>query len=138
MIIPKEEIQHYIPQRYPFIMIDNVLEASEETFKTDFTVLSSNIFIENDELREFGLIENIAQSCAAGLALTRTPSSSKKADGYIGGISRLNLYELPRVHSTLYTMVHLIAGLETMFMLKGEIFTSGIKLLECELKLVRA
>ena len=62
MIISKEKIESYIPQREPFIMIDNLVEATPETFKTDFRILADNIFIEKGILREFALIENIAQS----------------------------------------------------------------------------
>ena len=136
MIISKEKIESCIPQRAPFIMIDNLIEAASETFKTDFRILPDNIFVEKGVLREFALIENIAQSSSAGLAITKMPAGKKTAEGFIGGISRLKLYELPRVNDTIYTIVILIAQLENMFLLKGENYLNGRKLLECELKLV--
>ena len=136
MIISKAEIESYIPQRAPFIMIDNLIEASTERFKTDFWILPDNIFVDKGVLREFALIENIAQSSSAGLAIIKMSSGKKTTDGFIGGISKLKLYDLPKVNDTIYTIVNLLAQLENMFLLKGENYLNGRKLLECELKLV--
>ncbi|HET6769609.1 MAG TPA: hypothetical protein VFH08_19515 [Chitinophagaceae bacterium] len=117
-------------------MIDNLTAATPEKFETDFLVLPDNIFVEDGILREFALIENIAQSSSAGLAITKMNYGKKTADGFIGAISKLKLYDLPKVHDTIYTIVNLIAQFENMFLLKGENFVNGKKLLECEIKLV--
>ncbi len=136
MKISKAEIENYIPQRAPFIMIDNLLASTPEKFETDFRVLQDNIFVEEDVLREFALIENIAQSSSAGLAIFKKSSGKKLVDGFIGGISKLRLYELPKVGDTIYTTVTLIAEIQNMFLLRGESFLNERKLIECELKLV--
>lgn len=117
-------------------MIDNLIEATTETFKTDFLILHNNIFVEKGILREFALIENIAQSSSVGLAFFKKYSGGKPVDGFIGGISKLELYDLPKVNDTVYTIVNLIVQIENMFLLKGENYLNGRKLLECELKLV--
>jgi predicted hotdog family 3-hydroxylacyl-ACP dehydratase len=135
MRISKTEIENYIPQRAPFIMIDNLVEVTAETFTTDFRILPGNIFVEKGVLREFALIENIAQSSSAGLAILKMSSGKKTTDGFIGGISKLILYDLPCVNETIDTIVRLIAQIENMFLVKGENYVNGRKLLECELKL---
>jgi 3-hydroxymyristoyl/3-hydroxydecanoyl-(acyl carrier protein) dehydratase len=135
MIVPKQKIENYIPQRYPFIMIDNLIEASADMFKTDFAITEENIFVDNGYLREFALIENIAQTSSAGLAITKQYSTSVKPDGYLGGISRLKLYQLPKVNDTIYTVVNLLVQLENMFLVKGINYVNGKMLMECELKL---
>jgi 3-hydroxyacyl-[acyl-carrier-protein] dehydratase len=135
MLITKEEIQNYIPQRPPFVMIDNLIEASAEYFKTDFTILPDNIFLERHALREFALIENIAQSTSAGLAITSQYKGTSKPDGYLGGISRLKLYELPALGDTIYTVVQVLARFENMFLVKGVNYLRKKTLMECELKL---
>ncbi|MEO7044381.1 MAG: hypothetical protein ABI091_03680, partial [Ferruginibacter sp.] len=84
-------------------MIDNLVEANDELFKTDFAVLAGNIFVEKGILREFALIENIAQSSTAGLAVIKMSSGRKTIDGFIGGISKLKLYDLPKVSDTIQT-----------------------------------
>ncbi|MCG7857279.1 hypothetical protein [Flavihumibacter sp.] len=135
MVINKEQIENYIPQRAPFIMIDNLVEASADRFKTDFLVLPGNIFLEDGMLREYALIENIAQSSSAGLAITVMSTKGKNADGFIGAISKMKLYSLPRVHDTIITIIHLLVQFENMFLLKGENYSNGNLLLECEIKL---
>jgi 3-hydroxyacyl-[acyl-carrier-protein] dehydratase len=135
MLITKGEIQNYIPQRPPFVMIDNLIEASAEYFKTDFTILPDNIFLERHALREFALIENIAQSTSAGLAITSQYKGTSKPDGYLGGISRLKLYELPALGDTIYTVVQVLARFENMFLVKGVNYLRKKTLMECELKL---
>ena len=95
MKIDKEHIVSYIPQRAPFIMIDNLIDAADGAFMTDFHVLPDNIFLEGDTLREFALIENIAQSSAAGISFMKSTSQSGSSDGFIGGISKLIVHALP-------------------------------------------
>ena len=136
MKISKSEIEFYIPQRKPFIMIDNLVNATPERFETDLLVLPDNIFVEDGVLREFALIENIAQTSSAGLAITKKYTGDKNADGFIGAVSKLKLYNLPKVHDTIHTVVNLLAQLENMFLLKGENYLNGKKLMECEIKLV--
>jgi len=135
MIITKEKIENYIPQRPPFVMIDNLVEASEVMFKSDFKIVRGNIFLGNHYLREFALIENIAQTSSAGLAVTKKCMGTKKPDGYLGAISKLKLYELPKLNDTIYTVIHLLASFENMFLVKGVNYLGGKMLMECEMKL---
>ena len=66
MLINKENIQTYLPQRPPFVMIDELINATETSFESAFEVVESNLFIENGILSESALVENVAQTCAAG------------------------------------------------------------------------
>jgi len=135
MIITKQKIENYIPQRPPFVMIDNLVEASEEMFQSDFKIVPDNIFLDSGYLREFALIENIAQTSSAGLAVTKKYIGTKKPEGYLGGISKLKLYELPRLNDSIYTIVNLLARFENMFLMKGVNYLDGRMLMECEMKL---
>ena len=134
--VGKYQIESFIPQRAPFIMIDNLLEATDEKIETDFAVLADNIFFEAGVLREFALIENIAQSSAAGLVFLNMSSNGKPVNGFLGGISKLKLYDLPKENDIIYTTVTQIQQFENMYLLKGENRVKNKKLLECEVKLV--
>ena len=61
-----EDIKQLIPQREPFIMVDEI-EVSDDTHAvTALTVRSDNYFMLPDgTMSETGLIEHIAQSCSA-------------------------------------------------------------------------
>lgn len=136
MKISKSQIQNYIPQREPFIMVDNLLDATSEKFQTDFFIDKTNIFLENGILREFALIENIAQSGTIGIVVSAIRNGNKPAEGFIGAITKLRLYDLPKVNDTIRTIVTLVCKFETMYLIKGENYLGDKLLLECEMKLV--
>lgn len=136
MVVAKAQIQSYIPQRPPFVMIDNLIEANDDRFESDFCIESGNIFLENGILREFALIENIAQTSTVGLFITNHLSQQEKVDGFIGGISKLTVFDLPREFDTIRTIVKPKAHLGGMYLLSAENFSGEKKLLECDIKLV--
>jgi len=135
MKVSKENITTVIPQRNPFVMIDNLLEATPKLFETDFKVQVENIFLMNNILQEPALIENIAQTCAAGFGYLQDPKEKPRI-GFIGGISKLQVHSLPAVNSVISTKAEVTHQLENVFLIKGENFFEGKLLLECELKIV--
>ena len=136
MKVSKENIKSFIPQRQPFIMIDNLLNASPTKFESDFEITSENIFLKNGILYEPALIENIAQTCAAGFGFVQSQFDGKPRLGFIGAVSKLEVHSLPNVNSIINTHVEVIHQLENIFLVKGENFCNGKKLIECEMKIV--
>jgi 3-hydroxyacyl-[acyl-carrier-protein] dehydratase len=136
MKVNKENISSVIPQRHPFIMIDNLVDATPTSFETDFTVRSENIFVKNNVLQEPALIENIAQTCAAGFGFIQKNSGEKTGTGFIGAISKLEVHALPAVDSLIHTKARVMHQLENVFLVKGENFIGEEMLVECELKIV--
>jgi len=132
------QIDSLIPHRAPFIMVDTLISVTHEKIETKFHIEATNIFLENGVLREFALIENIAQSGAAGIAVLSKSAQEKPAEGFLGGISKLVVHELPKINDTVYTVVIPIAQMGNMYLLKGANYVGGRRLLECELKLVGA
>ncbi|MDR2814115.1 MAG: pseudouridylate synthase, partial [Prevotellaceae bacterium] len=58
-------ILELLPQRPPFVMVDTLLYCDREVTVTSLLVRDGNIFCDNGRLTEAGVIENIAQTCAA-------------------------------------------------------------------------
>lgn len=135
MIIEKEHIGRYIPQRDPFIMVDELVQANDIRFVTKFYIDEKNLFLDHQELREFALIENICQSSAAGLSYTRRNSHKRFKDGFLGGIKNLKLNCLPRIGETITTEVEIIHEFENMFLISGSVYQGEELLLTCEVKL---
>ena len=136
MVVHQQNIEDYIPHRFPFIMINNLLNVSAERFESDFFIEKNNILVKNNIFQEAGLIENIAQTCAASFGyLDRAENESPKI-GFIGAISRLILHELPPVHSKINTIVTPTHQLGNIFMVLGRNFLDGRLLMECEMKIV--
>ena len=61
------DIHTLLPQQPPFVMIDRLLHYDETRTVCSFTVPEDNLFCEAGVFKAAGLIENIAQSCAARL-----------------------------------------------------------------------
>ena len=136
MILTKQDIKTVIPQREPFIMVDDIIEATPLSCETNFTVEPTNIFLKDGLLQEPALLENIAQTCAAGFGFVRRTGNEKPGLGFIGGISKVLVHQLPKVFSMINTKVSVIYQLQNIYLVKGENFCNGEKLLECELKIV--
>lgn len=142
MVIRKENIELFIPHREPFIMVDNLTKISEDEFESDFQIKANNYFVKGDIFKEYGLIENIAQTCAAGLSfmnrkkgLAVVPSNSAV---YLAAISKLENVRLPDLGKGITTKVQKIIGFQNMYSFKGECYCEGELLLSCELKLTSA
>ena len=60
-------ILELLPQRPPFVMVDNLTDYSETQSTCCLTVRADNVFFEKGCLTAPGLIEHIAQTCAARL-----------------------------------------------------------------------
>ena len=56
-----------LPQQPPFIMIDALTDFSEKETATRLMVRKDNIFVERGRLTAYGVLENMAQTCAARL-----------------------------------------------------------------------
>ncbi len=109
-----------LPQRPPFIMIDYLTYYDEVKTSTRFTVRQDNIFVADNRMLATGLIENVAQTCAARIGYFNLVSGLPVKIGFIGAISNLNVIRTPRVNEVLDTTIRV----------KEEVF--GMTLVEAE------
>lgn len=94
-----------LPQRPPFVMIDNLTAYDERTTSTRLLVAADNIFVEGGEMLASGLVENIAQTCAARLGYYNLVSGLPVKIGYIGAVSNMHVARVPKVGETLDTTI---------------------------------
>lgn len=139
MLIEKKFITDYIPQRAPFIMIDTLVSAIEGEFKSTYKVLSENILLSEGILSEAALIENIAQTCAAGFGYLDNQSRNTESRlGYIGAVSRLEVLAHSRAGDCIDTTVTVLSKFENIYLIEGVASCRGSELLRCQMKIVRA
>tara|TARA_R110001592_G_scaffold79111_3_gene237020 strand:- start:8971 stop:9390 length:420 start_codon:yes stop_codon:yes gene_type:complete len=136
MLLNKENITKIIPQQHPFVMVDSLIIADKTGFKSTFKVLDNNIFFNDGKLQEPALIENIAQTVAAGFGFIDNLNNEKPKVGYIGGISKLKIHHLPELNSEIETSIVHLYQFENIHLVKGESFSNGERLMECEMKIV--
>lgn len=135
MIAQGEQILNLIPQRPPMVMIDKFFSALDGCSLTGLTVKDDNIFVKDGVLREPGLIENIAQSAAAGVGYVFSNSGKPIPLGFIGAVKNLKVYSLPVVGDELITDVKIEHEVFDITMISSRIKCNDALVAECEMKI---
>lgn len=106
MEFDKIDIHELLPQQEPFIMVGKLHHFDMEKTVTQTEVKASNIFVENSIFSSSGIIENIAQTCAARIGYVNKYILKKGIQlGFIGAIRNMNLYRYPNVGEILETTI---------------------------------
>lgn len=135
-VLPDSDIVRYIPQRQPIVMVDTLVAVHEKVTETSFLVRAGALFVEEGVLQEVGLIENIAQTAAAGVGYQCAVTNEVVPVGFIGAIKNLTIEYLPKVGDLLHTRVEVLEEIFDMSLIKGESFVNGKRVLACEMKIV--
>ena len=105
MIIKGDDIKRLIPQRDPFMMVDEFEQQDENTAQTVLTVSRGNYFLLPDSMMSpTGLIEHIAQSCSA-LAASRKEHTDTVPVGMIAEVKNFCCHRRPQLNEQLTTTV---------------------------------
>ena len=99
------DILALIPQRPPMVMVDRLLHCDTVVTQTELTIREDNIMVENGHLSEIGLIENIAQTCAARMGYINLSSGKEVRVGVIGALRDMEIHTLPAVGRTITTRI---------------------------------
>ena len=111
-----------LPQRPPFILIDGLTHYDETATSTRFLVCPDHLFVSDGCLLPTGLIENMAQTCAARLGYYNLISGLPVKVGFIGAVNNLHILRTPRVEERLDTTIRV----------KEEVF--GMTLVDAEVR----
>lgn len=96
----------YIPQAAPFVMIDELVSSDDTRTVCRFTITAGNIFIDSMGcFAEAGLVENMAQTAAAGTGFKAAAVNEAPPVGFIGQIKNLAIFRLPAVGDTIETTI---------------------------------
>ncbi|MBP5541891.1 MAG: pseudouridylate synthase [Bacteroidales bacterium] len=99
------DILTLLPQRPPMVMVDRLLHCDPVVTETEFTVREDNILAEDGRLSACGLIENIAQTCAARMGYINLSKGEAVRVGVIGALRDMEILVLPAVGSTITTRI---------------------------------
>ncbi|MBR6828254.1 MAG: pseudouridylate synthase [Prevotella sp.] len=130
------DIHSLIPQQEPFVMIGCLSYIDERRTITETTVSEDNIFVDEGFFSFSGLVENIAQTCAAGIGFVNKNIRNKDIQvGFIGAIRNLEVFELPRVGDTITTTVDIIEEVFGMTLAHAQIVCGEKTLVTTEIKI---
>jgi len=126
------EVLSYIPQRPPFVFVDRILECGEHSILTDFVVPKEHQLVENGQLVAAGVMENLAQSCAARIGWENRDKGVRV--GVIGGVSNWEFHYAPHVGDTLLTTIIIGTQVFDATIVQAETRCNGQLVAKCNMK----
>lgn len=130
------DVHELLPQKEPFVMISKLVHFDISNTKTETLISEENIFVDNGLFNASGLIENIAQTCAARIGYVNKYILKKGIQiGFIGSIRNLTIFELPKVGDVISTTVDVIEEVFGMTLASSRITLNGRTIVETEIKI---
>lgn len=108
-------------------MVNRLIMASSNEAKTDYPVSGNCIFVSNGLLSPAGLIENVAQTCAAYMGYLHMKSGNKTDIDYIGSIKNFEVKRLPRTDEIITTRIELLEKIFNMALVSAIIKVDEIE-----------
>lgn len=133
--VSEVDILELIPQRPPFIMVDRLLHFDRIVTTAEFAVREDNIFLEGDELQPEGLVENIAQTCAARIGYVNLMNKESVRLGFIGAVRNLSILGTPKIGETIETTITVKEEIFQMTLVDAEIRLNGSVIVNAEMKI---
>ncbi|MDR2533330.1 MAG: pseudouridylate synthase [Tannerellaceae bacterium] len=130
-------VHDLLPQRKLFVMLDSMHRSDSKVTVTSLTVRFDNFFCEDGKLCEAGLLENMAQTCAArmGYISLELEGGCVKL-GFIGSIRNMNILRLPKIGEKIITEATVLEEVFGMTLMHLKITAStGDTIAEGEMKI---
>lgn len=81
------DIHSVLPQQEPFVMVGKLVHFELRTSTTETVIKEDNLFVENGCFTPFGIMENMAQTCASRIGFYNKYILEQDVQiGYIGSI----------------------------------------------------
>ncbi len=134
------DVLSLIPQRTPFVMVDEIVSVNQQETTTKFTVRAGHLFVENNFFTEPGLIENMAQTAAAGMGFNaqkqlETSENAAPQIGFIGALKNLQIHALPKVGDTIFTTITVLHEVMNARIAQGIVLLHEKEIARCEFKI---
>lgn len=130
-----DNILNLIPQRAPIVMVDEFLGMDNNVSRTRFTVYDNNIFVDNNEFSECGLIEHIAQSAAARVGYIYKSNNSPIPIGYIGSVNNFVISQYPKVGEVINTTIEVIQEVFNITLIQAYCYVDEKEIASCRMKI---
>lgn len=133
----KIDIRSLLPQRDPFVAVDCLVHYDDREVVTETLVRADSLFTEDGRLTAAGLMENIAQTCAAriGFCTLYVLGLDKVDIGVIGALRNMEIHALPLAGQTLTTRVTVKEEAFGITLVKASVTSEGRTLVEGEMKI---
>jgi predicted hotdog family 3-hydroxylacyl-ACP dehydratase len=130
------DITTLLPQSPPFIMVDELLFADATTARTSFVIRTDNPLVGNGQFGEGGLLENIAQTAAAGSGYHALQTGGAVTAGFIISVSNFFITALPAVGDKLLTETRVQMRIPDIIVISGVVNCKERVIATCEMKIL--
>jgi len=86
-------------------MVDRLVDINEKGGITELTILQDNIFVDDGEFSSAGILENMAQSCAARIGYINCTKGGVVKNGVIGDIRNFTVLRNPLCNENIRTYI---------------------------------
>lgn len=130
------DIHELLPQQEPFVMISSLVRFDMQTTVTETIVSADNMFVEDGVFTAPGIVENIAQTCAARIGYVNKYILKKGIQlGFIGAIRDLKVKQLPKVGDTITTSISVIDSVFGMTLVDAVVLNNGADVASAQMKI---
>ena len=130
------DVRQLLPQRPPFVMIDQLLHFDMAVTTTRFEVRADNLFMEGTTLNPCALVENIAQTCAARMGYINQYVVREKVKlGFIGSIRDLQILRPVHVGDVLETTIEVKEEIMRVTLVQAVVKAGGETIVTADMKI---
>jgi len=131
----QHNILSLIPQRPPFIMIDQLVTINEKGAVSKFKISEKNLFLSDGFLAEAALIENIAQTAAARIGYISLNEDKPAPVGYLAAVQNFEVFNLPQLHDEITTEIFIENVIFSVVIINGKIICNKKNIASCNMKI---
>lgn len=135
MAIEDIDILTLIPQRPPMIMIDKLTHYDPVITRSVFLVRENSTFCSEGKLLAAGMVENVAQTCAARIGYINRESNQEIKLGVIGTVQNLEIKRLPDVGKLLETEISVTATVFNVTVVDATVKCDDEVMCSCSMKI---
>lgn len=129
-------VESLIPQRFPFVMVNELSEYSENHLISGFKIKEENIFVHNGVFQTAGLVEHQAQSVALHTGYQFYLLGKEAPTGYIGAIKSFEAEALPQVGDHIISEVEILNEIMGVTLVNIITKLNGVMIAQSQMKTV--
>lgn len=117
-------------------MVGELLFADDTTARTRFSVDAGNPLVDRGRFTAGGLLENMAQTAAAGAGYMALRSGEPVKPGHIVSVSRFAIGSLPVPGDELLTETTIRTRIPDIIVISGRVTCNAVEIAACEMKIL--
>ena len=130
------DLHTVLPQQEPFVMVGSLIAFDAGSSVTETLIREDNIFVDNGHFSASGMMENIAQTCAARVGFYNKYVLHKDVQvGFIGAVRNYVVHSLAPVGEMVITRVDILQDVFGMTLANAQVTCRGEVIAEAEIKL---